>query len=381
MGNWPISGNRLRRMYTGGRADATARRLARFWAVVFSLGLAPRRWVAMEVAGRRSGRPRRFPLGMASWHHHWYLVSMLGEDCNWVQNVRAAHGLVTLRHGRARQCRLEEVPVAGRAPVLRQYLRQVPGARPHFPVSRHAPVADFAAIASRYPVFLVAAHPSRRHWWRWILAVSVAIVLIIAGAAAAVIKLGPSAAALALPEGRVSAPAGPLRGTWQVTSGSLAGFRVREEVIGLSNYIGGQTSAVTGVVIFAGNTVTSARFLVDLTTVKVGGKIQRQFATSLSTRDHPLATFALSRPVTLSPAFSAGRTVTARALGQLTMNGIAHPVTVVLTARRDGAGLQAAGSIPVSFARWAIKQPAGFGVVGSLASDGDAEFLLFLRRQ
>ncbi len=30
-----------------------------------------------------------------------------------------------------------------------------PGGRPHIPVSRHASVADFAAIAPRYPVFRV----------------------------------------------------------------------------------------------------------------------------------------------------------------------------------------------------------------------------------
>jgi hypothetical protein len=63
------------------------------------------------------------------------------------------------------------------------------------------------------------------------------------------------------------------------------------------------------------------------------------------------------------------------------MNGTSHPVTVTLTARRDGPELQTAGSIRVQFARWGIKQPAGFGFVGSLADHGDAEFLLILHRQ
>lgn len=155
MDSWPISGDRLRAMYVGGRADATARRLARMWAAVFSLGLAPRRWVTLEVTGRRSGRLTRFPLGMARLDGRWYLVPMLGERCNWVRNVRAADGLVTLRHGRAVRCRLAELPVSDRAPILRQYLRQVPGSRPHIPVSRHAGAGEFAAIAPSYPVFLV----------------------------------------------------------------------------------------------------------------------------------------------------------------------------------------------------------------------------------
>ncbi len=32
--------------------------------------------------------------------------------------------------------------------------------RPHIPVDRHAPEADFAAIASRYPVFQVISEPA-----------------------------------------------------------------------------------------------------------------------------------------------------------------------------------------------------------------------------
>jgi hypothetical protein len=156
MSSWPYSYDSLRAMYRGGRANATARRFSRMWATVFGLGLAPRRWVTLEVPGRRSGRVGRFPLGMADLGGQWYLVPMLGERCNWVQNVRAAGGRATLRHGRAVARRLAEVPVAERAPIIKRYLEQVPGARPHIPVDRHAPVADFEAIAQRYPVFRVA---------------------------------------------------------------------------------------------------------------------------------------------------------------------------------------------------------------------------------
>lgn len=155
MRSWPYSDDELRRMYAGGRGDATARRFTRVWAAVLGTGLFPRRWVTLEVAGRRTGRRTRFPLGMADWQGEWYLVSMLGDDCNWVRNVRAAGGRATLRHGRARACRLVEVPVDERAPILKRYLRKVPGARPHLPVDRHAPLAEFAAIAPRYPAFRI----------------------------------------------------------------------------------------------------------------------------------------------------------------------------------------------------------------------------------
>lgn len=141
-------------MYATGAGDRTARWLARVWAAVFALGLAPRRWVTLEVTGHRTGAIRRFPLGMADVERRWYLVSMLGE-CAWVRNVRAADGRARLRRRRARPCVLTEVAVAERGPILRRYVEKVPGGRPHIPVPDGAPVEDFQAVADRYPVFLV----------------------------------------------------------------------------------------------------------------------------------------------------------------------------------------------------------------------------------
>jgi len=155
MGNWPFSDDALRAMYQGGRANATARRFSRLWAAVFGWGLQPKRWVTLEVPGRSSGRVTRFPLGMAQVDGRWYLVSMLGEDCNWVKNVRAAGGKVALRRRRAQACQLIEVPPAERPAIIKRYLAQVPGARPHIPVDRRSPLADFETIADRYPVFRV----------------------------------------------------------------------------------------------------------------------------------------------------------------------------------------------------------------------------------
>ena len=151
---WPYDDEQLRAMYAGGRGNRTARRFAWFWATVHALGLMPRRWVTLEVAGRTSHRVTRFPLGMADWQGHWYLVSMLG-DCNWVKNVRAAKGEVVLRRRRPQAAHLVEVPVSQRAPILRRYLQKVPGGRPHVPVDRTAPLTEFALIAADYPVFEV----------------------------------------------------------------------------------------------------------------------------------------------------------------------------------------------------------------------------------
>jgi hypothetical protein len=153
---WPVhTQDDLRDMYQGNRGNETARKYARFWAVVFSLGVMPRRWVTLEVPGRITGRLTRFPLGMATQGGKSYLVSMLGDDCNWVKNVRAANCEVVIRHRRARACRLVEVDVSQRAPLIKLYLKQVPGARPHIRIDRRANVGQFESIAPITPVFLV----------------------------------------------------------------------------------------------------------------------------------------------------------------------------------------------------------------------------------
>jgi polyisoprenoid-binding protein YceI len=85
--------------------------------------------------------------------------------------------------------------------------------------------------------------------------------------------------------------------------------------------------------------------------------------------------------VKLNHSFTSGSAITTTATGQLTMRGIAHPVTVSISARYDGSLVQVAGSIPVSFSPWGITRPAGYGSVATLADHGVAEFLLVLHRQ
>lgn len=376
------SDDSLRAMYPGGRGNATARRFARFWAVVFGLGLLPRRWVTLEVAGHRSGRTCRFPLGMADWEGRWYLVSFLGEGCNWVRNVRAADGRAVLRRRRAVRCRLVEVPDIQRPEILRRYLQKVPGGRPHLPVAPDAPLADFAAIAARYPVFEVVPDrpgrgPGRRRWIRRILA-GLATLLVLA--IWAFIRFQPTPAPLALPAAPAAAPAGPLDGTWAVSAGSVAGFRVPETALGMSNDTVGRTTAVSGTIVLSGDQVTAATFRIGLTALKADGKSQPQFARSLDTPRFPVATFTLTEPVTVGSSLATGGTVNVTAAGRLSMDGVTRPVTVTVAGRRDGSALDVAGTIPVAFSAWDIKGPGGYGFLGSLADHGVAEFLLILHQ-
>jgi deazaflavin-dependent oxidoreductase (nitroreductase family) len=143
-------------MYRRGRPGGLAKVMNRISAIQYSAGLlSPRRAMTLEVPGRRSGRTISFPVVVADYEGGRYLVSMLGKDANWVQNVRAAGGQAVLRRGRPEVVRLEEVELAARAPILRRYLAIAPGARPHIPVDRRAPLQDFELIAAQFPVFRI----------------------------------------------------------------------------------------------------------------------------------------------------------------------------------------------------------------------------------
>lgn len=84
---------------------------------------------------------------------------MLG-DCNWVRNVRAAHGVAVLHRRRSRSVALTEVAVGQRAPILERYLEVVPGGRQHIPVDRREATTALQAVAARYTVFLVQRRSS-----------------------------------------------------------------------------------------------------------------------------------------------------------------------------------------------------------------------------
>ena len=143
--------------YPGGRPNALSKRLNSGQARLSALGVLPALVLALETRGRRSGKTLQVPMVVAQVGTERYLVSMLGENSDWVRNVRASAGAAVLRHRIMEKVKLEEVPVSQRAPILKAYLRRAPGARPHFDVSRDAPLAEFEKVAQRYPVFHIVA--------------------------------------------------------------------------------------------------------------------------------------------------------------------------------------------------------------------------------
>lgn len=144
-------------LYRGKHPHHLARLMNRAWAGLASAGIGPGRLVRLEVKGRRTGQPVTFPVVVADYQGEQYLVSMLGEGTNWVRNVRAAGGRVTLRRGHSEAVQLHEVAPDERAAILRRYLECAPGARAHIPVDRRAPSQQFERIAGEYPVFRILA--------------------------------------------------------------------------------------------------------------------------------------------------------------------------------------------------------------------------------
>lgn len=146
-------------LYRGKRPNWLAKILNRAIANSASKSISPDGVVALEVIGRKSGRVVSFPLVMVTIDGQHYLASMLGDNAQWVRNVRAAGGKAVLHSGGQEDVLLQEIPADQRAPLLKAYLQAAPGARPHVPVDVDAPLVEFEKIAAEYPVFRLTSNP------------------------------------------------------------------------------------------------------------------------------------------------------------------------------------------------------------------------------
>lgn len=156
------------------RPPAFYRHLQSIAPWILRLGLAPSYVVQLDVAGRRTGVPRRSLMVQVTHDGADYLVSLAGES-EWVRNVRAAGGdVLVTAHRRRRAAHLVEVPSGQRPDIIRAYVNR-PGsrgravartseARHYFGIDPDASLAQIAQVADRYPVFRVdrrAGTPSR----------------------------------------------------------------------------------------------------------------------------------------------------------------------------------------------------------------------------
>jgi deazaflavin-dependent oxidoreductase (nitroreductase family) len=129
----------------------TARVLAEPAAPVPEAGYALR---VVATTGRRSGEPRRTPVGVTRLHDRDYLVSP-DPDRDWVRNLVTTPECALLAGDERRTC--AAVPVAGHeaAEVVSTYLKAVtvPWALRAFPVTPEATVTEITGHLDSIAVF------------------------------------------------------------------------------------------------------------------------------------------------------------------------------------------------------------------------------------
>jgi polyisoprenoid-binding protein YceI len=165
-------------------------------------------------------------------------------------------------------------------------------------------------------------------------------------------------------------------GTWVATTGSQAGYRVKEVLFGQSTEAVGRTGNVDGALTLSGTKVETADISIDLASV-TSDKSQRdnQFRNRIMNVTHyPTATFKLTQPIDLGTLPADGATVTVPATGELALHGTKKTVTTPITAQRDGGTIEVNGTIPVVFADYNIPNPT-FGPAQT-EDHGEIEFLI-----
>jgi hypothetical protein len=151
----PAERSYLRYYYRNWRPTRFGRLWTRAWAWICGLGLTPEFLITLQVKSRSNGRLCSTILASASHEGSRYLVSMLGDNSEWVKNVRATGGEAFIKRGRLNPVKLTELPPQDRAPILKAWCQVATSGRQHLPVPHDALVSAFESIAADYPVFRI----------------------------------------------------------------------------------------------------------------------------------------------------------------------------------------------------------------------------------
>ena len=227
---------------------------------------------------------------------------------------------------------------------------------------------------------------NRRRKLQWLIGGTAILTVVVVAGPAVFFHLieGNAPARLSLPAvdvGNPPTPPGPISGTWTVTAGSQAGYRVQEILFGQHHTAVGRTSRITGYLIISGATVTAAEFNVDMAAIKSDQPSRdAQFnGFIMKTYKYGQASFHLTQPIELDAIPPPGDIVTEQATGQLTLRGNTRVVTFPLHAERVANGIDINAAIPITFSSWHIPNPSF--AVAQVGSTGQIEVLLQLAPQ
>ena len=165
-------------------------------------------------------------------------------------------------------------------------------------------------------------------------------------------------------------------------SGSWAGYRVQEQLVGVGGSTAvGRTPDISGTITLAGTQLTDANLTVDLTTLVSDqsmrdGQLARQ---GVETDQFPNATFVLTAPIELGHVPTQGEEVSVTATGDLTIHGVTKNVEIPLKATLTQDVIGVSGSFTFTWEDFGMEQPSSQRVV-SLADDVTLEFQIFLRK-
>jgi len=200
---------------------------------------------------------------------------------------------------------------------------------------------------------------------------------------------GPAPAKLELPKSSTAttssaskgsaSTSSSLDGSWNVGTGSMAGYRVQEVLVGQNATAVGRTTKIWGSLTIAGSMVTKATFTVDMASV-VSDQSQRNARFDGSIMDvsqYPTASLTLTSPIDLGTIPSDGAVTHYNAVGNLDMHGVTKSVSFPVTAERVGSGIDVLADIPITFSEWDIANPSVGGFV-TTANTGTLEVLLHL---
>jgi polyisoprenoid-binding protein YceI len=175
---------------------------------------------------------------------------------------------------------------------------------------------------------------------------------------------------------------GDLAGDWTVASGSLAGYRVREQLANLpaeSDAVG-RTDQVTGTITLGGSgdavQLTAADLSVDMTTL-ASDKSQRDNRLrneGLQTDQFPTATFKLTQPVDVPANALTGTPSDVTLVGDLTVHGVTKSVSIPAQVQLSDGQIQVAGSLTFPLSDFSITAPNIGGFIVSIADTGTLEF-------
>jgi polyisoprenoid-binding protein YceI len=150
-----------------------------------------------------------------------------------------------------------------------------------------------------------------------------------------------------------SSPSSDLSGSWKISKGSLAGYRVREKLAFLpadSDAVG-RTSQISGKAVFAqsGQSVTVGRAsfsaAVNTLTSDRSMRDEKIHQIGLESDRFPTATFTLAKPFMVGRGAIAGKVAKISATGVFDIHGVSKSETFPLEISLSGSTLEAAGSL------------------------------------